>query len=132
MNITNFILAGVIVSLFAAGMFTYINGVGTSYGFTAPASINNTYNQLAEYESSTGNITSIFRSGDLSEAIGFFPKGVINTIMLVPAMVKTLTVMMAQAVFDLGLPNWFFVGLGIIITVSIVMAIVSLLARWNT
>ena len=131
-NLTNFILAGIVVSILAAGIFTFVTDVGGAYGFTAPSQINSTYNQLAEYESSSSNLTSVFRTGDLSEAIGFFPKGVINTIMLIPNLIKTMTVMMAQAVFDLDLPSWLFVSGLMIVTLLVVMAVVSLLARWQS
>lgn len=130
MNISNLIIGIVVVSMAAAGMFTVVTELGAGNGFTPPEHINTTYNQLAEVESNTANLTNVFQTSSLAEAIGFFPSGVINVIMLVPRMLHTTTLMLAQFIIDLELPNYVLIGLGIILTVLVVMAIVSVLARW--
>lgn len=130
MNVSNLLIGVIIVSMIAAGTFTFITELGAGNGFTAPQQINDTYNQMAEIESHTANMTSVFRTSSLAEAIGFFPKGVIDVIMLVPNVVKTATTMLVQMVSDLELPNFVLIGGGLILSISIVFAVVSMLARW--
>lgn len=124
-TVSTWVIGTILFSMMIAGSVSILAGYNRGYGVEVPTQLNATYNKLDSINEKTANMTSTFRSSDMSEAVGFLPRGVITTAMLVFDSFDMGRTFIAQVVSDLGLEGWVLIGLGGILSVFILFLVIN-------
>lgn len=130
--ISGFLIGLILVSVMSIALFDLYIEFIAGFGLPTPPELNNSLGRgpLSALEQNTSTLTNTQLGSDLSVSTGFFPSGVINTIMILPNFMDVSVSIIRVGLRTLGMPDYVYTAAILILGLFVMFLILTILSRW--